>query len=509
MTHRILCTLIFSGVGLAAVTPHAIAGDFDMTVFQTNPGPNGFFGSPYEIDGALYLGLIGPNGGEPYIFDENGLREITDQNGDPLDLLPGPSGSNASSFRPVGDHIAFVANSGNGREFFTLRDGVVTEYDIQPGAAESRPFSLTTVGDKMYFSAEGPDGRELHVFDGAGVRQVADINSNGDGRPNGFQELDGLVYFHGTGNNGSALFTLDPSTEQVVEFADLYDGNDEPSFFEFNRYHDFIAFRSEGDNGEELFVLDDGIVTEYNIGGTSGSRPMRLTAFGDDKLIFGASGNDAQTHIYDHSEGTVTPLDGPGGIDLSSFSFTPYKDGVVFEANNEFAYFDGTELTLLDLNPTGDSHPDTFLQFGDDIYFTARDEGVNTELWRFDGSSAERVTELVPGVDGSGARPAFVFEDTLFVQGWTPDGGRELYYLKDDELVLVEDLVPGAAGLDPRNFVVSETLGVVGFYVQGSNDFQFNFGIIEPAGLNESLPVPAPAAALWLLPAAIIAARRL
>ena len=101
-----------------------------------------------------------------------------------------------------------------------------------------------------------------------------------------------------------------------------------------------------------------------------------------------------------------------------------------------------------DINTTGvGSSPSEFVVFNGALYFPATTAEHGTELWRYDGISATRVTDIYPGPDHFSAWPFVrdleVFDGAIYFRAFHPDTGGELWRYDGTRASLAADVVPG------------------------------------------------------------------
>lgn len=99
---------------------------------------------------------------------------------------------------------------------------------------------------------------------------------------------------------------------------------------------------------------------------------------------------------------------------------------------------EGTRL-VANINPTTSSDPAILTAFGEHVYFSATDGTVSgTELWRSNGTTTERVVDLVPGPDDSAPMALTVHDRHLyFIAG--PSGTRQLWRTDGTSTTAVAD----------------------------------------------------------------------
>lgn len=102
-----------------------------------------------------------------------------------------------------------------------------------------------------------------------------------------------------------------------------------------------------------------------------------------------------------------------------------------------------TVVPVADINagPPGSS-PGHLTVCNDVLYFAANDSprGTNVELWRFDGTTAEKVAEIRPGDEGSGPSDLVAHAGKLYFSARGDDGPRRLWQFDG----VTASLAPGA-----------------------------------------------------------------
>jgi ELWxxDGT repeat protein len=312
--------------------------------------------------------------------------------------------------------------------------------DLNPGRPGSYPSNLTAFAS-LYFSAYTLNtGFELFRFDGTNVSLVGDINPTKD-------DLGGV-----------------------------FEGNDSVPYG-FKEYHGRLYFSAyEPMHGAELWSYDETNllrISDINVdiapdptnAAPHSAFPRELTVF-NDTLYFTATSSTNPLNYelwkYDTTNGVQLALElHPNeGLDHSS-----YPTGLrVFDGGLYFMADDGTngwelfrhsagETKLFDLNPGGtfsSSYPKYFTVFGSNLYFQAYTDAAGFELWRTDGTVAELVSDLYPGVESSYPEGMRVFGGALYFRATDPSAGSELWKFDGTNISLAADINVGGSSY-PKN----------------------------------------------------------
>jgi ELWxxDGT repeat protein len=127
----------------------------------------------------------------------------------------------------------------------------------------------------------------------------------------------------------------------------------------------------------------------------------------------------------------------------------------------------GTPVRLTDVTGMGTlaSGARLFVRAGNYAYFRAEDADRGWELWRTDGTSTERVTDVVPGPNPPQAGlsqwfPLAALGNTVYFHGWDAAHGWELWKTNGEpgSTQLVKDLTPGPIDSNPQLMTATSTL---------------------------------------------------
>ena len=378
-----------------------------------------------------------------------------------IDIQPGTTGSNPSTFRRLGEQALFIARAPQEGSPASINRLFVTEgtpESTQVLAPFVEPFPLTVAPERwgavcaegLVFTARGPDGLGLEpwITDGtqAGTQLLADLSPGSEwSAPTRYATVGEHVYFvEGTATAGTlyrsdgtavgtapvpagALATEFLQVAEAVAFGDVLVGAATTS----TAFNDLEPWRSDG-TAEGTYRLAD-----LNPGPGS-SRPSEFACAGDRLYFFAeAFGESPSLWVTDGTSVGTQPVPVPAGG-----KFEPLKGG-------------SGEL-------------DVQLGWSGDALLFATGTHTGSELWRHTGSLSVPtfLPELVSGPASSFASPSEVIElgGRLLVAADDPVVGRELFAL---DLVALGDggaevFGQGCAGvpLEPR--IGSEGSGATG-----------------------------------------------
>ena len=356
-------------------------------------GPSNFL----EFNDRLYFAAENSESGTE-LFVSDGTADGTQLL---VDLRPGSNnygynyGSNPGGFAEFNDRLYFSADNGeSGRELFVsdgTADGTQLLVDLRPGSSNygfnygSNPGGFIEFNDRLYFSADnGESGRELFVSDGTrdGTQLLIDLNPNvyngyygsftGSSNPSNFIEFNGRLYFSASnGESGSELFVSDGTAEGTELLVDINPGTSTYSYYtgsgsnpsDFIEFNDKLYFAaSNGEDGRELFVTD----------GTRDGTQLLIDLRPDSTNSAGYfSGSDPSDLVEFNGKLYFTADDGTNGREL--FVSDGTRDGTqsVADINSGSSYgFDSV------------SYPSEFTVVGDELFFSARNDEVGTELFK-------------------------------------------------------------------------------------------------------------------------------
>jgi len=469
--------------------------NLDGDVADSNP--EGFT----EVDGLLFFAAddAAVNGERLYVTDgtENGTLPV-----DSLFLDTAiPEDVNYAEFVVHGTKLYFTGDDANGDEIFmvdakSIREAMAQVTDINK-SGDSGIGELIAYNGEVFFEADdGVIGDELYKIAADGsVVLVKDINTDTEdnspiGDPKNFIIYKGELYFNGNdGDNGadkhdSELWKTDGTTDGTVLVDDIWPGGD-----------------GNGSNPQQMFVFNDKLYFNAKVDAANqvfrydGTNPVvKVTNWRDDGLAvpFFPTVDEANGKAYlkinigKFQLGVINAdetffLDTVNKMNDHGFAGTEagiiYKGKFYFNGDNgtsgdELFVSDGTQggATLLkDIHDGGDSDPEQFTIYNDELYFIA-EVATGMQLWKTDGTEAGTVmvAEPNPGADGDMDNLA-VYDGKLYFAATDGVNGVELWAYDGTTAAMLKDLDGTTGDSDPEGFI--EVDGLLLFVASdGTND---------------------------------------
>lgn len=502
-----------------------------------------FQASNHFYDAPGYGGVV--NNKELWVSDGTSAGTVLLKEINPVDAF---SGSDPNQLTVTGTTLFFRARDNNltGNELWKTDGtsaGTVLVKDINPGSyaanspKSSNPTGLVNVGGTLFFSAKNSDGNNIELWksDGTSGGTVAVSNVLGaDGiEPRNLANINGTLFFWGNrlnDNNQDNVFTsTGTGVNFVAELNSATFGYAGSTFTDVGGTAFFVGNDGSASNNE-LFKSDGSSITQLPGGGNSGSNPSYLTDVGGTLFFRGTNGvNGYELFSSDGTAGNTGLVKDirPGNLNSDVNNLTNVGGTLFFRANDgtngaELWKSDGTSAGTVLVQNIGPSNfsgsPSNLTNVNNTLFFSASNRNPNTgsgqgfELWKSDGTTTTRVTDIVPGDDnssptnltnvngtlffsarrlnsdnddnlfkyvpgsglthlrdmngtsnylGGGISSLVEMNGTLFFVGRDPAGGSELW--KSDGTVggtvRVKDIVPGMTGGNPSQLVnVNNTL---------------------------------------------------
>jgi ELWxxDGT repeat protein len=288
------------------------------------------------------------------------------------------------------------------------------------------------------------DGTEI------GTMLLKDIRPGPDGSyPDALADMGGILYFRADdGTSGSEPWISDGTPVGTLRLKDVNPGAAGSFPLEFAKVGSSVYFDADdGIHGRELWVSDGsepGTHLAHNIApGLVGSYPQHLTA-GDGVLFFSASDDSLGYELWRADDaGARLVKDISPGPGSSLPEYLVYANGLlhlvpVIPSRKPWTS-DGTEEGTVEIQLNATSARDLFAH-GDAVYFSAVEDGDDGfELFKTDGSTAYKVSDIEPGPAGSSPLHFASVGDRLFFSASSSANGRELFALVDGGTIGVSD----------------------------------------------------------------------
>jgi ELWxxDGT repeat protein len=314
------------------------------------------------------------------------------------DIRLGSSGSFPSAITSVNGTVYFKANDGTyGIELWKsdgTPSGTVLVKDIISGSGSPNIDNLIDVNATLFFTADdGIHGHELWKSDGTsdGTVMVKDIYPGWPGSSYyHMMNINGIVYFSASSDvSGYELWKSNGTDMGTVLVRDIWGGTNSSYPDSFENVNGTLFFTANnGVNGNELWKSNGtsaGTVMVKDIWPGSSGWGSELSHVGN-IVYFGA--NDGVNMRLWKSDGTsagTMKIGAPGPLDIGSANGIVYYSGSDGVNGYELWRSDGTAsgtALVKDINPTGDSSPDQFIDVNGTLYFRANDGVHGTELWK-------------------------------------------------------------------------------------------------------------------------------
>ncbi len=117
------------------------------------------------------------------------------------------------------------------------------------------------------------------------------------------------------------------------------------------------------------------------------------------------------------------------------------------------AHLSPGQVMVRDIYPgIPDSHPGKVKAFSGAIYFAADDGIYGSELWKYDGMTARRITDINPGPASSSPFGLVEYNGALYFNANDGTHGKELWKYDGTATTLVANINPGSSSSYPDNF---------------------------------------------------------
>lgn len=329
---------------------------------------------------------------------------------------------------------------------------------------DSSPNEFLVVGEDLYFSAAGTNGSDTWTSDGTpgGTTLIPGLRPPLNGSTSRKVQLGSLLLFNGNGDGGHPVHRTElwkhdlatHRTEMVRDIEPIYDLSSNPGrktvykqavyFAATTRAAGRELWKSDGTSNGTVLVKDIRPGGYFDAAGGGHSDPMGLTVMGD-HLYFNADDGVSGRELW-RTDGTTT-----GTVMVADIS--PGSGSGVYVDSPWYKHSGMASATYV----TESGSQGEFTIFQGQLYFTGGTNGIETGLWRSDGtqSGTARVKNTYrwnvgdPYPKSQYYRPKglrLVGSNLLF-RAWDPVHGDELWRSDGTEAgtVLVKDIAPGSA----------------------------------------------------------------
>lgn len=354
-------------------------------------------------------------------------------------------------------------------------DFSIREIFVPALTVPAAPDNLTLFNNEVYFTAAGESsGQELwKLLDSGEPELVKDINPGEIGSfPTGLHVFEDELFFSAFDfDTGRELWKTDGTGGGTERVADINPGIEGSFPTEFAEAGGELFFRA-GENLEnrELWKTDGsgvGTVQVKDINPNGNGDPHRFASY-KGELFFSAV-DEAGRELW-KSDGTEAGtarvadiLDGSG--DSTPDLFFEFNDDLYFIAvdqvigENRFPRLwrtDGTSNGTAQVTDLPLASLDT-IKFQNRIFFSPFDADVWGELHSTDGTSAgtELIRDIAPSTVSSTPGGFVIYGDELYFSATSPEHGRELWRTNgtSDGTVMVKDIHEGVGDSNPEHFI--------------------------------------------------------
>lgn len=184
--------------------------------------------------------------------------------------------------------------------------------------------------------------------------------------------------------------------------------------------------------------------------GAGASLPSYLAVLGGN-LYFDAFSPGTGHKLRRFDGATVTVVNTVPETFSGSGSWSPVSWGgyLWFLSSGRIHRFDGAGMSWLATPPWANSEP---VLFNGSLYYAAQDTVNGVELWRFNGASQTRVTDIHPGAGDASPEALFVYQGALYFRARDASSGNELWRYDGSAAQRVADINPGAGDSNPSGF---------------------------------------------------------
>lgn len=175
--------------------------------------------------------------------------------------------------------------------------------------------------------------------------------------------------------------------------------------------------------------------------GISSSSPVYLNEYNGKLYLYATDGGSGREPYYLPAPTTAVLIKNMDGSVKHSISLNYnrpsawYNGKYYFTAHNgssgeELYVYDGTNMPTIVTDPDfgpDSSKPDNYVVYNNVLYYTATTAAEGQELWSYNGATAQRLTDINAGAQGSVYGPMTAYNNHLYFAGRTDTSGLELW----------------------------------------------------------------------------------
>jgi len=364
--------------------------------------------------------------------------------------------------------------------------GTTLVKDINPGMGSSSPANLTVLGTTVYFTAnDGVSGTELWKTDGtaAGSVLVKDINvaPGMSSSPGNLTVMDSNLYLTANdGNNGIELWRSNGTSVGTFMTSDINPGSGSSSPYNLKTagINDLLFTADDGVNGPEVWrymASSNSTFLVKNINNTVGSGSYPSSSVELNYVIYFSANDGTGGYEPWKSNGTAWGTTRiadlyPGTIGSSPSNLTFWGTNLYFSArdsvSNGYALwkFDTNTSTLTMVTGSANTNPSQLTVLGAYLYFQGYDSANGNELWRTNGSTAARFSDINPTTGSSSPANLTVMGSYLYFRAYDTTNSYAIWRTNGS---LIEIVTGSASTSFPSNLTVMTNSNGTYLYYQG------------------------------------------
>ncbi len=369
----------------------------------------------------------------------------------------------------VGDgRLLYGVSTAFERELWSIDSADVETPETDLSSYSSSPAEFVWLDGTAFFSADDAiSGRELWISDGtpAGTELIDLDVGAGASSPSKFTLFEGEIWFSATTPATGAELWRSDGTPGGTELFELRPGSSgsAPSRLVVLGASLFVVAYDEV-LGEQLFRIADAgspaVVLDFD--NQASLSPEQLVGAGNRLYFFGGAASTGwELFTIAENDAEPTPLEIVPGVgepdeldELVVWNGSAYfmaDDGVT---GRQIWRSDGVTVSRIS-NLAGGYTPEKLTAGNSGVYFVYDDAVFGVEVWRTDGVSTHRVTDIHPLAGDAHPNDLTWAGERLYFSAYEPTAGYELWSTDGSEVARVADLWPGTTGSYPSDLVAA------------------------------------------------------